>query len=86
MSLYDDLFSQFNQPIAQILLTKNDLADVSYDPSIGFFVSSDSAPRYCYLAPSCLSEETFLVVVVILQCVLTLICWHYSSSFREHNI
>lgn len=28
MSLYDDLFSQFNQPIAQILLTKNDLADV----------------------------------------------------------
>ncbi|KAF9996723.1 hypothetical protein BGZ80_009417 [Entomortierella chlamydospora] len=27
MSLYDDLFSQFNQPIAQILLTKNDLAD-----------------------------------------------------------
>lgn len=29
MSLYDDLFGQFNQPIAQILLTKNDLADVS---------------------------------------------------------
>src|SRR5690554_3339158 len=29
MSLYDDLFSQFNQPIAQILLTKNDLADES---------------------------------------------------------
>ncbi|KAG0346402.1 hypothetical protein BG004_001812 [Podila humilis] len=27
MSLYDDLFSQFNQPIAQLLLTKNDLAD-----------------------------------------------------------
>ncbi|KAG0317433.1 hypothetical protein BGZ99_006297 [Dissophora globulifera] len=27
MSLYDDLFSQFNQPIAQILLTKNDIAD-----------------------------------------------------------
>ncbi|KAG0222045.1 glutamate 5-kinase [Mortierella sp. GBAus27b] len=27
MSLYDDLFGQFNQPIAQILLTKNDLAD-----------------------------------------------------------
>jgi glutamate 5-kinase len=30
MSLYDDLFGQFNQPIAQILLTKNDLADVGY--------------------------------------------------------
>jgi len=29
MSLYDDLFGQFNQPIAQILLTKNDLADRS---------------------------------------------------------
>jgi glutamate 5-kinase len=27
MSLYDDLFSQFNQPIAQVLLTRNDLAD-----------------------------------------------------------
>lgn len=29
MSLYDDLFDKFNQPVAQILLTKNDLADVS---------------------------------------------------------
>ncbi|KAG5456438.1 MAG: Aspartate/glutamate/uridylate kinase [Olpidium bornovanus] len=27
MSLYDDLFEQFNTPIAQVLLTKNDLAD-----------------------------------------------------------
>ncbi|RUS16456.1 glutamate 5-kinase [Endogone sp. FLAS-F59071] len=27
MSLYDDLFGQFNQPVAQILLTRNDLAD-----------------------------------------------------------
>ncbi|GJJ77661.1 glutamate 5-kinase [Entomortierella parvispora] len=27
MSLYDDLFDKFNQPVAQILLTKNDLAD-----------------------------------------------------------
>ncbi|KAI8052045.1 Aspartate/glutamate/uridylate kinase [Syncephalis plumigaleata] len=27
MSLYDTLFSQFNQPVAQILLTRNDLAD-----------------------------------------------------------
>jgi glutamate 5-kinase len=26
--MYDDLFSQLNQPIAQILLTRNDLADV----------------------------------------------------------
>jgi glutamate 5-kinase len=30
MALYDDLFGQFNQPVAQILLTRNDLADVSY--------------------------------------------------------
>jgi len=30
MSLYDDLFDKFNQPVAQILLTKNDLADVSF--------------------------------------------------------
>ncbi|ORY06719.1 glutamate 5-kinase [Basidiobolus meristosporus CBS 931.73] len=29
MSLYDNLFGQFNQPIAQILLTKNDLAQRS---------------------------------------------------------
>ncbi|KAG0163121.1 hypothetical protein DFQ28_000356 [Apophysomyces sp. BC1034] len=29
MALYDDLFGQFNQPVAQILLTKNDLADRS---------------------------------------------------------
>lgn len=28
MALYDDLFGQFNQPVAQILLTKNDLSDV----------------------------------------------------------
>ncbi|GAA5812856.1 hypothetical protein MFLAVUS_006315 [Mucor flavus] len=27
MSMYDDLFGQFNQPVAQILLTRNDLAD-----------------------------------------------------------
>ncbi|KAI9485957.1 MAG: glutamate 5-kinase [Benjaminiella poitrasii] len=27
MSMYDDLFDQFNQPVAQILLTRNDLAD-----------------------------------------------------------
>ncbi|CAO3593275.1 unnamed protein product [Absidia cylindrospora] len=26
MSMYDDLFGQFNQPVAQLLLTKNDLA------------------------------------------------------------
>lgn len=30
MALYDDLFGQFGQPVAQILLTKNDLADVKY--------------------------------------------------------
>ncbi|OZJ04191.1 hypothetical protein BZG36_02185 [Bifiguratus adelaidae] len=29
MSLYDDLFGQFNQPVAQILITKNDLSDRS---------------------------------------------------------
>ena len=29
MSLYDDLFSQFNQPIAQILLSRNNVADRS---------------------------------------------------------
>ncbi|KAI7905484.1 glutamate 5-kinase [Cokeromyces recurvatus] len=29
MSMYDDLFDQFNQPVAQILLTRNDLADRS---------------------------------------------------------
>ncbi|KAI8083117.1 glutamate 5-kinase [Halteromyces radiatus] len=29
MALYDDLFGQFNQPVAQILLTKNDLSDRS---------------------------------------------------------
>ncbi|CDH52919.1 glutamate 5-kinase [Lichtheimia corymbifera JMRC:FSU:9682] len=29
MSMYDDLFGQFNQPVAQILLTRNDLADRS---------------------------------------------------------
>ena len=26
--LYDDLFGQFHQPVAQILLTKNDLSEV----------------------------------------------------------
>jgi glutamate 5-kinase len=31
MALYDDLFGQFNQPVAQVLLTKNDLSDVSYE-------------------------------------------------------
>jgi glutamate 5-kinase len=29
MALYDHLFGQFSQSVAQILLTKNDLADVS---------------------------------------------------------
>jgi hypothetical protein len=29
MAIYDDLFGQFNQAVAQILLTRNDLADVS---------------------------------------------------------
>ncbi|KAL7320640.1 Glutamate 5-kinase [Mucor circinelloides] len=29
MALYDDLFGQFHQPVAQLLLTKNDLADRS---------------------------------------------------------
>ncbi|KAI8095026.1 glutamate 5-kinase [Gilbertella persicaria] len=29
MSMYDDLFGQFEQPVAQILLTRNDLADRS---------------------------------------------------------
>ncbi|KAI8332689.1 glutamate 5-kinase [Chlamydoabsidia padenii] len=29
MALYDDLFGQFNQPVAQVLLTKNDLSDRS---------------------------------------------------------
>lgn len=30
MALYDDLFGQFHQPVAQLLLTKNDLADVCF--------------------------------------------------------
>jgi hypothetical protein len=30
MALYDDLFGQFDLPIAQILLTKDNLADVSF--------------------------------------------------------
>ena len=34
MSMYDDLFGQFEQPVAQILLTRNDLADVSYSNAI----------------------------------------------------
>jgi glutamate 5-kinase len=29
MSLWDSLFAHLNQPIAQILLTRNDIADVS---------------------------------------------------------
>lgn len=29
MSIYDDLFGRFEQPVAQILLTRNDLADVN---------------------------------------------------------
>jgi len=29
MSQYDDLFDQFNQPIAQVLLTRNDLTEVT---------------------------------------------------------
>jgi glutamate 5-kinase len=31
IGLWDDLFRQLNQPIAQILLTRNDIADVSRD-------------------------------------------------------
>lgn len=34
MALYDDLFGQFNQPVAQVLLTKNDLSDVSYEENV----------------------------------------------------
>lgn len=30
ISLWDSLFSHLDQPIAQILLTRNDIADVSY--------------------------------------------------------
>lgn len=29
MSIWDDLFSHLKQPVAQILLTRNDIADVS---------------------------------------------------------
>ena len=29
INLWDDLFSQLRQPVAQILLTRNDIADVS---------------------------------------------------------
>lgn len=33
--LYDDLFGQFHQPVAQILLTKNDLSDVRFIHQVG---------------------------------------------------
>jgi glutamate 5-kinase len=33
MSLWDSLFTHLNQPIAQILLTRNDIADVSEQDS-----------------------------------------------------
>jgi len=30
MRIYDDLFSQFNQVIAQVLLTRNDISEVIF--------------------------------------------------------
>lgn len=86
MSLYDDLFSQFNQPIAQILLTKNDLADVSNYPSTELLVNSD--PRISLLLPPI--KLPFGRVIFGSCCyfasALTLLCWYCSSTFREHNI
>jgi len=35
MSLWDNLFSHYRQPIAQILLTRSDIADVSVPASTG---------------------------------------------------
>ncbi|KAI8875033.1 hypothetical protein K501DRAFT_78937 [Backusella circina FSU 941] len=39
MALYDDLFGQFHQPVAQILLTKNDLADVREREKNSFYIT-----------------------------------------------
>lgn len=32
MSLWDGLFEHLRQPVAQVLLTRNDIADVGYGP------------------------------------------------------
>lgn len=37
MSLWDNLFSHLRVPVAQILLTRNDIADVSWKKSIVSF-------------------------------------------------
>ena len=68
MSLYDDLFSQFNQPIAQILLTKNDLADVSDHCLFLFLILPPSALSRVILTPS---EDSFITDVLTLIVVLT---------------
>jgi glutamate 5-kinase len=46
MALYDDLFGQFHQPVAQILLTKNDLADVRERV---FFFKKKGRTRHIYI-------------------------------------
>lgn len=40
MSLWDSLFGHLSQPIAQILLTRNDIADVCFLTPFALFVTS----------------------------------------------
>lgn len=41
MSLWDNLFSHLRVPVAQILLTRNDIADVSYHPAYDSIYADD---------------------------------------------
>lgn len=47
MAIYDDLFGQFNQAVAQILLTRNDLADVS--ATMPFSMTARIVHSHCVL-------------------------------------
>ena len=41
MSLWDNLFSHLRVPVAQILLTRNDIADVRYHSALDALYADD---------------------------------------------
>jgi hypothetical protein len=53
IALWDTLFKQLSQPVAQILLTRNDIADVGLEiptcgkTSVNLWTSEDAIPECC---------------------------------------